>query len=958
MIDGPRFRNVCIKPRNVSAPSSVARLVCGMLCISCAAYGQPPDDRLKDVLAAKLEAEAKAENPTASVAARARAAAWEITFAETAVERGSDAALWSTALDEFEQGLQRFQMVDAELAASEDAERELSRDELAAMQTDAIRARTSAIAARVEIARAAERERLNRLREIAAAYRTALELSVESDVYDRIGDYERLRESTIRSLRSVAAIYDVAKSGQDPHLFVEEPIAVAGADFDAVRSAPEPLGIDVIAQLKALHALAAYRIAVEGAEVDAATLAEAKAWAQAAVDGTGDLGENVPPGHDADNVLALYVASLVDEASGVEITSVAPASAEAHARASADFARAKAGYDRVLNAVAALGPASESIAALGADVRERKALLEASLPFLQRADRATAAGRPEEALRVLKEGANIHRDAKLWASLLDAARRSGASAEGLLSLVDLVVSEGFAGGDSASQIAVAQAEISAAWSEISQLGLARMELADRERLRDRLIRRRVDLTAALSGENSPTAKAQLQAVSSLAAVYASMLDPDADRAESDLREALELAGDSAPVLEQAIAASHDMASTTEPREGLIAARLALGHLAIRLLPNYREDASLAFAAAVDEMGKLPYSGSVSAAVLGSPMFDALARRSEMAGYELADRERQARRLVERFLEGVYALQFGDPRDAADRLQTAITAQNVPEDPAGTSGFVDAAEELRRADGFDAEISLQESVHCFTALAEVRAGRPSAALRSALRAAGASTEATPRDESTIAEAVSNVRSPLVGFALASALEASAEESDLDDRAKQETLVRYARQALEQASKTLESSRIRSRYPQLESQIAAIKRRLDSDSSYVESASERFRQGEWDETSRLAGEGLRRHPSSQTLRQLLLDAEIERLDSAGADESEFRTTLDRVAAARRDGLLSDHQERFATGRLYESWGNFAASLDAYEAALATASEPADRIRTRSRLSELRLRSDVGQ
>ena len=199
----------------------------------------------------------------------------------------------------------------------------------------------------------------------------------------------------------------------------------------------------------------------------------------------------------------------------------------------------------------------------------------------------------------------------------------------------------------------------------------------------------------------------------------------------------------------------------------------------------------------------------------------------------------------RFLEGMYTLQFGDANAAADQMGTALRLNQQSGGDPGQAGPRDASVMLGQTDGFDAQATLQDSVSAFKILADVKADRHEAAILESIRllVPGVSIERVSGIDAQVLEnAVQRIESPLVGFALASALEAHVNSLDITGDSKQELFVSQASAAFDKVGEQLRSKRMQDRYPHLVAVVQEAQQRLGSVDTYRHQADESLKRGD--------------------------------------------------------------------------------------------------------------------
>jgi len=304
-------------------------------------------------------------------------------LAELATERGDSVSLWSVATDQFVEGIAELREIEDAIAKNPELERQLSKAPAVAMRLDAARVRQGAIEQRAQLARNAERQRLNQLRAIAKAYRDLLAKMSEVDLFLRLEDYPSVRAANADVLKGIGKIHEIAQSRKDYHLFDDEPAVEADADFKVVQSTPAPLNVELIAQSKAIQALATCRLALRGDSPNDELLKEATSWANAALSGQAVPGLELPEGHAGDNPLGHYVLGLASESSGVQTTRPNRAAAELHRQASPFFLEANKQFKLAAAALSKSGSGNEVLAQLAAEIADRTKSLESDAPVPQ-----------------------------------------------------------------------------------------------------------------------------------------------------------------------------------------------------------------------------------------------------------------------------------------------------------------------------------------------------------------------------------------------------------------------------------------------------------------------------------------------------------------------------------------------------------------------------------------------
>jgi hypothetical protein len=939
-----------------STPSALSfLLIVGFWCPTAILVAQEPNTGEISKIAQELTSALEKLGSDPTVDNRVRVATWRLLLAELATERGDSVSLWSVATDQFVEGVAELREIEDAIAKIPELERQLSEAPAIAMRLDAARVRRGAIEQRAQLARNAERQRLNQLRAIAKEYRDLLAKMSEVDLYLRLEDYSRVRTANADVLKGIGKIHEIARSRKDYHLFDDEPTVEADSDFKMVQSTPAPLNVELIAHLKAIQALATCRLALRGESPDNELLKEATSWANAALNGEAVPGLELPEGHAADNPLGHYVLGLASESSGVQTTRLNPAAAELHQQARPFFLEANKQFKLADAALSKSASGNEVLAQLAAEIANRTKSLESDAPFLSRSESETLNGRPQAAWDILSEATTRHRNQRLWSALLDAGRRAGVDQKDLQHAIDISVQEDIlTENDCSAQVVLMKAMTDAVWGEVGREGVAKIAAERRQQLAELLEKQSAVLRNALDSEQNDLVRVQGQAFLSLAIAYHSLLSQNIGDQGDALREAHRLSRDAMAALERALSGDKNEMLVIALREALIASRLSYGHISVLVLPDYRDDALLGFAAAFDEMAKLPFRrGDVS--ILGSPMISAMAARTDESGTELAFEERRYRELVTRFLEGMYTLQFGNPGAAADQMATALRLGQQAGGTPGQTGPRDAGVMLGQTDGFDAQVTLHDSVRAFKVLADIKAGRNDTALVECIRilvpdASLASVENV--NQTILNAAIDRIQSPLVGFAFASALEANVDSLDLEQSSRRAILLSAASAAFDRVEQQLKSHRMQNRYPHLAALVGDARQRLGSVDVFLDRARQLRARGDLKGSGNALVDGLKRHPQAEALLRLYLETQIEQARRGDESEETLRQLLDRIARVEQMNI-SPFQHHFYSAVLHELLGDTQSSLQAYEDALAAAEQPRDRVLARSKASQLRVR-----
>jgi hypothetical protein len=476
--------------------------------------------------------------------------------------------------------------------------------------------------------------------------------------------------------------------------------------------------------------------------------------------------------------------------------------------------------------------------------------------------------------------------------------------------------------------------------------------ADREAAsRDALAARE---TASTPEGASESDAASLAATRALLAAYAWLASAELPGGRSLLAAAVEDARNAELFLSKAIAdaTGRDQdADVLDQRESLVHCRLARGFLAIALLPDYRDEARLAFAAALDEAGRLPQGGQ-GHRMLGSPLLTGLLRGDGTGqAAQLVAEERSTRQAMTRFVEACFAMEFGAPAQATEQFKIA---HDMAQRGRNAATAADAAEMMRVADGFDVAITLPESMAAFEVLGLVAAGQQHAALRRAAalsrEQAGHAGDVDPADEAAVLEAITteaeSLRSPLVAYAILRALDARLDAVPLGQDSARAGVLRALRACQTRCSQLLDTARQRDRYPHVIQLVTDYGRELDDDATFASARD-----------LPTVERALRRHPGSSQLWNRYF--EVMALVSAGVADSRKseERSLAMLDALANDPLVPAAALRLSRAALLERLARYPLAEQEYARARQTGTTAEDRIVAASREAVLRVRNAFG-
>ncbi|MFM8495842.1 MAG: hypothetical protein ACKOEM_10005 [Planctomycetia bacterium] len=369
-------------------------------------------------------ARAAAEADDASLEDRIRFASWALMLAEFAIEPHG---LVSTASDLFEEGQNAIDAVRAELAANVDEEKALvMRAPLLIARLDAAVVRRDRIAARQEIARGKERERLDDLRSIAKAFRSGLAAQSEAQAWAAIGDADRAEASLAEAWQALDTIDRTVAQRRDFYLMEDEPDVEANPDATLVTVAPTAFRSPVVvANAKALAALRLLAV-IERPGYDPYLDPEASkildrvtALANAALSDDANI-PGAPRGSSPNNTFALYARGRAAVLSGSLRAWSSPVDAAVRNEVTATLRQAAADYTAAL---ANLGDHADT--SLHARLKECVDELESPTHMRGRVTTFIDEGLYARAVIEARGLAMLHPSPDFVALYLDTARRAG-----------------------------------------------------------------------------------------------------------------------------------------------------------------------------------------------------------------------------------------------------------------------------------------------------------------------------------------------------------------------------------------------------------------------------------------------------------------------------------------------------------------------------------------------------
>ena len=880
---------------------------------------------------------ARSADVEGDVLERVRLMSWLLLAGELIVESDEgtpSAGLLRNAIEAFDEGFGLLEELEQTFADDPSQERILTStpdNALVAMRYDAVRVRQVSIKKRESLAKEKEFERLDSLRELIAKEKSVMGQVGRMSFAVMNRDWRGVRDAGQAALGHVAAMQEIARRERDYYL-LEEPDAVGlNKQWSAIDPAVPPVSSDIVSGIKSLMGLASAKIAEDqfvglvesrsrGAQVDDGSDQEvgglldeaARMIEQATAKTDGDPAE----GFDPDNAIAPYVQGVVSEVRSRLATYKKIGDSRAVEDARNSIREASDAFEAVEPKFEKWG-ADVSASHLIADAQQRAEALGDEAPAVAAATALSKAGRAAEAWQLLGKAAEVHATKKVILDRADAARRSRQASQGPLAELDRAeASRMMAKDDIEAAIVRAGLVLQDVGVALAQREQGRPVERDREQLVEQLSELETVLRKAI--EQSPPKAGSLSrgwAWLALCLAYETQVLEDQGESERLVKESQRLAKDALFEFD----ANPPEQAAWDPGyvEAVVAAQLALGHAAVRVLPPYRDESRLAFAAAIDNASSLPFNNA-HFRMLGSPLLSSLASGGDGGEGKLAQEERSLRQMMTRFVEASFALRFGEQHEAALQMEEAVRL-HADSANAAEGGF-DASAELARADGFDAHISLPDTIRAFAALSQTNAGEPESALRTLLAITSPDNEVpatpgwvlSPEGQKVTQQAIETVQSPLAAFALAVTLEEVVDGVELSRVEEVAPILELAGKAQSRTSVLLDTPRIAGRYPHIVSLNNQLGLRLSDPVHHQDVAAELRGKGDVAGAIVAIRSAIRRQPRQQSLWKLLFTLEIGRLSSEPSAEliEELRAEL---LEANQLGLLNEYQRYFYSGEL---------------------------------------------
>lgn len=886
-------------------------------------------------------------------------------------------SLYTTANDHFEKGLELYRRIRERMQRDPNLETWLAQHATIAMRFDAIHARMRDIQKKEQVSRDKERQRLTRLRTLVQQYRDCASRMAEGLTGFVTSDRDTGFHAFDEALEAFGRIRGIVEDNRDYYLMAEEP-TLDDPDDQIVWAPTPPFTERFESQLAALAAAAGMGDFVFRQSVPAETLDKVEGYAlQSIQEGTGD----------PKNALGHYVLGLVYEARGLARTQRSPADSTNHADAKKDFVAARKHFELAEKSLSLqavkhdehdgvafvslrrrerhttngsvesvnVGAVHENVAPVGttsfvADIRRHVTELTNGQSFLDQAAKLTFHGDVEQAFESLNRGLLRHSESRLWYAWVETGLRTNRQPAMLAKEFAAARTSGIVPEDDyrthliAAKISLAElADVMAkepleAIDESKRQQLAQQALDEADRLQS---------AKSLSKDDDNVSHAEINAYWALAYAFASILAPN--NALKQLPTAYERAREAGLILLDQLKTEKNTLRRSELQEALVASRLAQGHIAIKILPSYRDDATVAFAAALDHAVQLPYRPS-NLKVLGAPLLHAMQGRAEAADRRVLFEERSLRQAMHALFEGSYALYFGDTEASERQLNIAGErfAQLQKQDNV-TPQLPSADVLIEQSDGVE-QFYADPRIRSYTILTLREAKRYDSALAVAL---GLSRNLTPAsneqgwvfDHKMVTDAVNKISNAFDGYSLAAALEGRVIGADIGPLPDREFLLDQARRAVEISHRSLTADMAR-RYPVLARQLSALRDRLSGPEFFLKRAAELRGQFRLEQAYETLRDGLRLYPQDKNIWHALLRIAEDRVGVLHARDTDIKELSDLVAKLEEIHPDARYEITYWRARIRELQRDLPEARALYERAHTMAEDDDRRLLTRAR------------
>ncbi|MDC0295558.1 hypothetical protein OAL35_01750 [bacterium] len=887
---------------------------------------------------------------------RVKLATWELLLGEYTSFHHS-LALWTTSVDSFVKGKRHLQEIESEIALNSELDAIISSDPEVAIRLDSARVRLVAIENKESLSRAQEVSRLHQLRKIAKNYREILDSMLKWQSYLALEDSEKGMDAASQTLASLSELRKtIEERGDDFHLFDDESPIDSDSEFAILDIAPKPFSDSTTSHLKASKAYESYLRAIgESAdETSASFLQEAEDWAKASLESADNVAD-ISEGADPDNLLGLLTVGLVT----MEKANALSLSPEKSLRDRADvgYQDAREKLTQLKNLTEANGYSDsyalpEKIDSAIKVLKDRHDSEATALKLFLAGNYSVAS---DHLLRAIK----AHRHSETARNSVLVGIHSGISPSELGNQWLLFRDAGiFPEDDSNSALCKAMIDC----LDAGRVVAGQYEDASTQ-LETDLGKNYTRLLSVLSDTDLPVEqrnaiKAYLGLTQAYRSVLASKDQNDANPIQRDaVKEAYRHARD-AEFFFQGRIGSQDatLKSFTDllERDALIASRLAMGHLAASHLDEWRDESRIFLSAATQEAAKLPRVEPLLP-LLGEPLLKQLFNGTNQSDQKLAAEERQRRQMVTRCLEALFVLRFGDPEAGARQMSKAVELGQLTSE---VGGELDLAKLSESADGFDAKITLPDTIKAFEVLSLLEASEAESAFTKAIKLAGGGLidvdAFADQKEDEANECINLIQSPFVAFVFAAATEAKLKSIPLTEEfERREWLAEKAASALRRGDEMLKELRLGERYPHIAGVMSQQLIDFTDGKHLLAKVRSEFESGNYLVSMKDASNALSKHPRDQDLWSIYLQAKLQiTVSGSELDEVSLRDLVSEAEKAFDEQLITVFAKSQLLGLAFEELGLLQEASQSFAEAAKHASDEVSRIKAASKAERLRI------
>lgn len=835
----------------------------------------------------------------------------------------------SGAFDALTRGISELDELLTELEKSPDLDRKLATQSQLAMRFDAAVARRSAALAKKEISRTEELARLSQLRELNRVYRNLIQNLLNGQTETLLGTVDKTAQSGEEASKQLERATQIVGSRRDYYLFEDEP-ALEGddAELKMIQELATPYSDDVLRHQRSLLSVSLCRLALQQNPPNREVLETALAQAEAA------LADAKAP-----NSVALYARGLASLELGRLLTSAEPLQQQSHTAAADWF---KKSQESLMDARKAL-PQESNLSELRAELNRLIAEGEEPDVFISRSLELQQQGNSKEAGAILSRGLTRHRNRELAISWIEVRwRAADLEIADLDKLLNDLVNIGLVTTDDPEFLSLrGRVGIQNAWRSLLTADDLKPVVEEHAALLERLLTALTDLKAIPSDAEK---KMHWVNAAFIAMGEATALLLDKSRETAEASQALQNVPLVVAELER-LNAGRPPHEQQQILEAVQIARMAEGYLALRLVPDYRDRARLAFAAAADARAKLP-GVSMALPPVGGAMLRAILLRDESGSDRLAQEERQLRISLQKMLPALVAMQLTEPGTVADSLvgaQRSASKQELTWDP---------RTQLDPRDTSTARDGLLADSRAVTAIALVSAKKPDIALTILLSDLWPELNLTDLgavDWNAVRENAAKLPDPFTIYALGFATEEYAISNLQTDSTLRPTLLKNALAMFEQVSVILKTTAVwRERWPYLVSLAETGRERLIDEKAAVNQAKILRAELRLTEARGILEQAQKRHPQSALLLQEFFQALIDEAQVFPDKQQEVlaQALVQLEEAQKRDSELPT-SALFALADLSERLGKEAEASRAYREVIERSDSKVEKLKARSRL-----------